>query len=245
MPQPPSCSFIHRRMTPRGKGPLRGLVWSPLQFIPAGCLFAGTLLVGLSVGAQTERVRTMGYSSGIRIDERLRPDDEVVVIEKDDGLQIHFDRTPSVEFFVEYLVRLADVIVVIDVKEMSTVVVDERTWIRTGVAATVKEVFKQENRPVRVGGTLRFQLDGGAVKFGNVLVKTRPVPSVEVGRTYLVFGVVNPENGILFPAHAPVLVEGDTLVYSMPFEGSPDRGANPLNGYSMAKLAAQVRRLAR
>ena len=131
-----------------------------------------------------------------------------------------------------------------EVRQVSGIVVDDGTWIHTRVVCVVKEVLKDRNRPLRPGGRLQFEISGGEVAIGKVLVKAWDVPKLQAGRTYFVFAAVNSDTGVLFPNHVPMLVDGDILVSTqVQIAGAPETTADPLNGFSLGRLLAEVHRL--
>ena len=166
--------------------------------------------------AQNRRVRDIPRGYGARIEQLLRPHDEIVRIVEEDGDGIMFNEAPSAEELITYLVSNSDVIATIEVARVSGILVDDGTWIHTQVTGTVREVLKDQNRPLRPGSTFRFQMAGGETTIGRVRVMTSPeAPHLSVGPIYVVFGEVVSDNGIMFP----------------------------LDGYPLQKLLAEIRRL--
>jgi hypothetical protein len=200
----------------------------------------GADLLGRS---QDQAVRVIPYQEKA-IQDQLRPDDQIVVISREvDAQQI--ESAPTTQELLRHIVYIADVIAIVEVNDVSGVLVDGGTWINTRVASTAKNVLKDQNRPLRVGSTLWFQFSGGKMTIGKVVVKAWDVPTTTVGRSYLMFLKVEPTDGRLYPVSVPYLIDGDVLKADLPFPTAAGEGPNPLNGYPLQKLIADVRRLAK
>jgi len=195
------------------------------------------LLVSTQGGsAQEPRTRRIPYT-GANIRQQLLPDDQIVQIVREQGA-IQFDPAPTAPQLIDWVVSRSDVVAVGEIRESAGVLVEDGTWIRTRVVAVVEEVFKDINRPLRRGGRLEFNFNGGEVMIGKVLVKAWQAPQLHEGRRYFIFAAVNPDTGVMFNTHAPLLIEGDTLISSQD-TSDPD----PMDGFPLQRLTAEVKRL--
>jgi hypothetical protein len=204
------------------------------------------VLLSTPMAAQAPHVRVIPRSTSPRIDQRLQEDDEIVRIVEEEGNGIEFSADPSAEGLLAHLVGLSDVIAIVEVHEVTGTLAENGTWINTRVSATVREVFKDVNRPLRPGGVLRFEWSGGELKIGRVLLKTWAEPKLQLqtGRAYVLFGWVNPDNGVVYPAHVPARIDGNNLKIDGPLKMTAHGNLDPLDGYSLEKLVAEVRRVA-
>ncbi|MBY0496341.1 MAG: hypothetical protein K2Y23_19200 [Cyanobacteria bacterium] len=164
-----------------------------------------------------ERTRVIPFSDR-PIVERLLPDDQVVVLARDDSDRSVTEREPTASEIVRSLLdsRFGN-LVIVDVNQISGVLVDDGRWIDTkfdGVLADV--VTTRTDRSVKLpvkGAPISFSFDGGEVKVGNVLVRTNNAIPFPAKRRYLAF--LGPPAGwgvgTMVAATEPVIIDRNKL----------------------------------
>lgn len=185
------------------------------------------------------RVRTISNVAG-SIEQQLLPDDDVVIITSDRGGSA-MTRQPTRAQLINYQRDWADVAVVAEVVGMSGIAIDGEAWIGTRVMAKTYDVLMNKKPIETVAPTRRieFQTSDGELMIGSVLVKAGRIPTMQLGRTYLLFLRRNQDSGILAPSFPPLLVERGQITAATE-EWQPGM-RNPLVGQSLAKVAALLR----
>jgi hypothetical protein len=182
----------------------------------------------------------MPYGFGIPITERLLPDDDVVMIAREEESGIVYDPEPTAAQLIALTVIRSDIVVVLVPNEIGGLLVEDGTWIHTRVIGTTDEVFMSKRRRVTTGQRLDFQTPGGEVRVGKVLVKALDTPKLTIGRRYLVF-LRATDSGTLFPTHEPLLIENGKLSnWRVTEPGSST--IDPLHGLSFDEVVKEVRR---
>jgi hypothetical protein len=82
------------------------------------------------------------------------------------------------------------------------------------------------------------------MRVGHCAIGNRHVAAHGAGRHYVVFGEVFSGNGVVFPSHVPIFVDGRRLSSSWPFKLATGLATDPLKAIPF-KLVAEVRRLMR
>jgi hypothetical protein len=168
----------------------------------------------------------------------LLPDDEIVLVTRhwdliDNGL----GQRPFQEL-IDHLTEASDAIVIVDVSDVSSVLVENGTWIATRISAQVREVLEAPAHP-RLSRGQRFTLEmieGGEVRIGKVIVKADDLILPRAKRQYLMF--VSLETGIVTPTQSPLLIQDGRLVKIEPGDDSADR----FGGLSLRDVREALRR---
>jgi len=197
----------------------------------------------LLTAAQAVHTRVIPYGFGASIEKQLRPDDDVVVVSRPrEG--VVFSPTPSPEELIRYEVGLSDLVVVLNLTNVSPLLVDDGNWINTRLIGTLTTVLFDERRPVAAGRSLEVQTMGGELRIGKTLVRAWEPPHVEIGHQYLLFAAVNADTLVLQAIYQPLRIDGDLLIAT---ESVSNELANRdlLDHYSLRRLTVEVRSVAK
>lgn len=161
-------------------------------------------------------IRTVQFTSK-PIAEMLRPDDDIVVVEWNLGIEIldnHLNPSDALQAAVAAPSVTAAIVTVTGV---SGVLALENAWIHTKFVAIIDELLKvgksvqQRNRVAR-GQAIEFFVHGGEVAVNGVVVRARDVVRYPIARKYLVFlHQKMHENGWTLSSSVPLLIDSERL----------------------------------
>lgn len=188
-------------------------------------------------------VRTISHGLGISITDRLLPDDEIVVITREFDT-VQFFPEPTAGQVIEDVVGMADIVAIVDTREVRGILVEDGTWIDTRVVGTVRDILSfSKNTRIGRGQQLELQATGGEMMIRKVLVRAGR-PSIVSRRRYLMFLAADPVTGVLNPIRTPLLIENNKLVNPLQIQqGSTTR--DPLHGLVLNQVTTEIRRLAK
>jgi hypothetical protein len=198
----------------------------------------------------SRRVRTIPWTT-TPITDRLRPDDDIVIVDRVKE-SAQFDREPTWLEFTRLKADSSNMIVVVEIADVGPVLAEKDTWIDTRASGTVKEVL-MSGEPAGIAREQRiaFQNPGGEMMIGQVLVRAWDKMRVERGKRYFVFLWRNADTGVLYANHAPLLIDKGTLTNPWESESSTRRDLpygvkrDPLHGLKLADVANEVKRFAK
>ena len=196
--------------------------------------------------AQSEpRVRELPFDPSHPIASRLLPNDEVVTIRNDGetGLSVVSNKKLTVRQVIEDAAVGADLVVVLDVEITDGVLAQHDTWVNTRPIGLVSAVLRtSKTHRVSRGQRIELQLPDGELMIGKVLVKagyTQFSKQLTPHRSYLLFLVDG--DGVLYPLHAPAMVQNGTLAYAWSYKPRSFEPPHPLQGLSLREVTAIVR----
>lgn len=181
----------------------------------AVCVVALTAAVAASQLPEKTRVIPFGLRS---VAERLLPDDQIVVLARDDSDQRVIEREPTPSAAAKALVQgNFGNVALVDVSSVRGVLVDDGRWIDTQFEGVLVQAVSSQETGKRIlpskGDLLSFSFDGGELKIGSVTVRTHNAMRFPIGQRYLVFlGPPVPwGTSTMVAGIEPLLVEGDRL----------------------------------
>ncbi|MFN7977447.1 MAG: hypothetical protein U0P30_04870 [Vicinamibacterales bacterium] len=184
-------------------------------------------------------MRVIRYAPNLRLDQRLRPDDDTVVVESPGkGEEVVYLRKPTErEIALELLNSTAAVVVRVSAAESE--LIDEGRWIATRVSATVAEVLRVpagQSAAYRVGQQIAVTAGGGRLQIGGVQIETEGCATIVPGRRYVFFiGRQDVFTALPLLVHAPLLLNADGSL-------SPaGASTSPLVGASLRRLRQLAR----
>jgi hypothetical protein len=207
--------------------------------VGAGCLIARQ---GSALSQPTNATpRVLGWDPDQTIVSRLRPDDEAVSITRHLDILEPSSRWTWKQVVADAVAR-ADLVILLDADEIDGVLAEQDTWINTRLRGVVRQVLKHSAiwNPV-AGATLDAQISDGELMIGKVRVKASSatlVTRLTANRPYLLF--LRAYNGILYPTHTPLFIEGGRLVYPWRNEIA-NQPMNPLEGHTLDEVEKQIR----
>lgn len=212
------------------------VTWCMVVALPSLCLVAAA---GQGEQARPRQIRKLAFSPS-PIAERLRPDDEIVVVEWNLDVAV-FDTEPTSFEAVKIAVTgLASTTAIVTVTGASGVLALENSWVHTKFVATVDDVLRtgkelQSRDRVSRGQSIEFHVHGGEAAVRGVIVRARDVVAYPLGRKYLVFlGRRAHENGWTVTDSVPLLIEGDRLSAVAP-------ATSRLTGLTLADVTKAIR----
>ncbi|MEQ1935317.1 MAG: hypothetical protein ABL962_15770 [Fimbriimonadaceae bacterium] len=207
------------------------------------CFFLIVLSPGLViVRTQTQsKARAIPATTGPPIAARLLPDDDLVVVNRIvEGVQ--FDPSTTITDLVSEMTTSADLVLRAKIEGFNSVLVEQGTWISTGVRAMSSVVFKSPTWATKSRDLdVTFQVDGGEVRIGKVLVRTRPRIELQAGREYLLFLRASQAYGVLELRYEPLLIKGGRLFES----AEPPDSQNLLVGATVEEVVREIRKFAK
>ncbi len=178
-----------------------------------GCLVA-------SAFAQDASHRTIEYAPSMSIAERLLPADQEVLVHRPYDYPV-FDREPQPRDVLDDLLGgQYGTAVLMDVRSVRGVLVENGCWIETVFEGSVVETLStaaidgRTISPLVKGGILTASLDGGTVTIGKVRVRTTDSVSFPQNQRYLVFlGLYpDPDTGHVRLGSDPLMVRNNGLL---------------------------------
>jgi alkylated DNA nucleotide flippase Atl1 len=154
---------------------------------------AGSAQSDAQIGPKVRRVR---WSSEIPLERVVRPDDEIVIVEKPAQHHEPFMEEPDAERELLFRAEQVDDLFVADVTSVSPTVTDNGTWLKTTITARVVQILKHNPKfPNKRPSVWRIVHDGGQISLRDVTIKAGMYPVVRRGRRYLMFTAHNTDNG--------------------------------------------------
>ncbi|MCG3774993.1 MAG: hypothetical protein JW395_1821 [Nitrospira sp.] len=213
----------------------------------------GLLTVNEPVSAQpiSPKVRVIPYSADT-IESRLRPDDELVVVQRHvltiDSSTIA--RLPTPSEALASILEFSNTVIVIDVEAIAGVWTEGGRWIETRINAVVRDILRQPTQPFAVGQ----QIEIGYSLIAELMIgKTRVVATasnheredglgIRAGERYLVFLTQDRTNGALdlnltFLLRQDGTLDSPTRPGSV---GSPAFTFRVLHGHSVEEVRTQI-----
>jgi hypothetical protein len=209
------------------------------------CCLVPTLRMQSPDSSTPPRVRYLEWSPGWPIPERLRPDDQVVVITLEGADMVTPARRLSAKDVIDDAAVRADVVAVVDVERIDALLASKDAWIQTRLTGTISRILRiNKGRRFRLGQHVDARVSGGELAIGQVTVRaTDSRPFISSGlrehRSYLLF--LTQDGDVLDALHPPVLVENARLSYPSPWRhayANPD----PLAGMTLNAAEKVVRR---
>jgi hypothetical protein len=195
----------------------------------------------VAIVAQQARVRTISYSSYQPIAERILADDEIVIINREfDSIESE-PAEPTVDQFIDDAAQRADIIGVVDVRQVQPILVENGTWIHTRLTGVVQVVLKSAGKSIARGQSMSSEFHGGELRIGTVLVRAAYLMPFPTNREYLIF--VNKFDDVGEPnaVVTPMLIENGRFVTSLPSGSLKDK----FQGLKTAEVLRRVRRAAK
>jgi hypothetical protein len=153
-----------------------------LQVLAMAVVVAG----GMRLAAQAPggRVRTIPF--GMPIAERLRPDDEVVIVDRPRPLDEPATQPTAAELFKKTL-DASEIVMTATAEDIRGVLVEQETWVNTLVMFKLDRTLKDPNRSLPFGALLNLEWSGGVLPVGTTQVKGWEPPQIKMGGRYLIF----------------------------------------------------------
>jgi hypothetical protein len=215
---------------------------------------AATLLGGYGVvsgqpaaGTRNEpRVRTI-YHTNTPLSSRLQPNDEIVVVTRDFGLEIVYEANVSTQKALETASEHAYGAAVVRIENNAAKLVEDDSWIATFTTATVLTTIRERSGfPLQPGTQITMMENVGELAIAGTMVRTGP-PVLEPllpGRTYLVTLTHDPAKGLAYPT-GRWLVQKDGSLKDTVLGPPRIDWRQKLTGLSLAGVADSLRRARR
>ena len=214
------------------------------RFLTVICVI-GTLAQA-SAAQPPRRERVIQERPGAPIASRLKPTDEIVVIERPEPFGVRFNSPPTLPEQVGHAVFVCDAAVVVTPDRVEPRLSDDGSWVETRIAGVVSDVAMARKRPLKTGQRIEIvDESGGQLTIAKVLVKAGVSPKVDANREYLMFLKENPDTGVLWPCQTALLVEGGILWN--PWNRDATERKDPYSGAKVADvkklIAAELQRI--
>ena len=207
-----------------------GAVW-----LTAGLLALGGYSVAAGQGAASQRL--LPYDPRSPISGRLRNDDAIVVVDRHwDVVDLELGSRP-IEATIAYVQAVSDVAAIVDVNDVSGILVENGAWIQTHIIGRVRRVLSSSTHasPLRRGGNITVIFEGGEVHLGMTLVRAGDVVAMQSRQQYLMFLIQN--NGTYQASVTPMLVRDGRVLNVNP----KDEGAAKLDGMALSTIQRVIR----
>jgi hypothetical protein len=215
-----------------------------LPLTVSGCASAtsAALKPPSQVQEPASRIRRI-YRMERPIAEALLPDDDIVEVvwEVDETV---FDREPTPQQMLRGLGQRADLVVAVDVQDISGVLVDDGKWIATLFTGIVVDVLGRSGTEfVAAGQPVAAGMGSGESTIGTVRVRAGNVVPYPSNRRYLMFlGQRSSEIlGVFNLIYAPLLIENERLTAVLGPKSNELDGK--LHGMSMRDVTRQLQQI--
>jgi hypothetical protein len=194
-------------------------------------------------------VRTIRLSPDVPVASQLRPDDDLVMVERpgEAPLPVVIEGGLTPQRAITFAASFCDAVVMMDVEESSGKLVDNDTWIETFTAGRIADIGRQSpRRRLANGERIVLRQDGGELKIEAKTLRTAglSMKPLEPGHRYLVFVRFTDKPDVMLPYSLFEVLENGT-VGSMQIEDSPDDWRMPIYGLTLDGVMAAVREAAR
>ena len=175
------------------------------------------------------------------IADKLRPDDEVVVVEMRADEVVTDETLSGFKALQAAARRRTAVVATIDVSDVRGELAMNGAWVHTVFRGTVAQVHRVgsvagRRRRVERGERIEFHISGGEATIRHVLVRADQTVPFPTARQYVVFlSEMETEHGWSLVDTVPLLIEGDKLVAVAP-------ATSPMSGVTLSDLRRAVRR---
>jgi hypothetical protein len=201
---------------------------------------ASQVLFGQDSG---RRIRTIPEQPGVPIEQRLLPDDEIVVIQRWahlDGIQLGNDPKNLIAAFTKF----SELAVLADVQSVEAVFNSDRSWLTTKITATIDQVVRSRLSAPKRGTQIEVEYTGGGeVTIGQQTVRAGQPIKLYPGERHLLFLAKDPERGVLYPSGGAWVIRNGRLVN--PYREADPKITDPVHGYSLEAAIKQIRAAAK
>ena len=204
---------------------------------------SGAAVLAQRAAAPGEKAREISFDRKVPIPARIVNDDREVIITKyaSPPLVFYEDRTLG-EVIDEYT-ELHDTVLVVSGFSSSGKLVDNETWVRTTVDATIVEFIKSRTLD-RSTKRVAFWHDDGEVFVKHVRVRAGVYPVFSPKDRYLLF-LGRDDHGQLYLSQVFRLTQDGPLGSVLQSNGEVQRLTAPFTGQSEQKILERLRKAAR
>jgi hypothetical protein len=193
----------------------RQVITSRIRKLHAGILVLGivaTLPGALRTSAAQLRVRHVLRQDDDRpLADRVQPDDDVLVLDEG-GNTASAGEHPTADQLIDLSTTFSDLVVVLNITDAETHLVDEGKWLRTGLSGVVTDVLMASpERPMAAGEHVALEIEGGQLQIGRTLVRSAVSATLAKQGKYLLFLELNHRTGAFFLMRWPMIVVKDRL----------------------------------
>jgi hypothetical protein len=164
----------------------------------------------------------------------LRADDEMVVLDEA-GTGIELGHSPTAAELVTMSSLSSEFVMILEVVESQSHLVENGAWIRTSVRGRVIDVLRTRGVTASPGKMFAAEIEGGELKIGKVLVRSEIAGPLKSGRRYLLM-LQDTGTGAFYYMYWPLLVTGNK-VSTVDYGASPDS----VTGLTVEKIKSLVR----
>jgi hypothetical protein len=177
-----------------------------------GCALVLAVAIGGHVAlSQNAQERSIMASKGASVVAQIRPSDVAVKIVSSRAMPLDVLPPPGVSL-ARWITQFSPEVWLVQISLITGALNDAGDFVDSEVTAKVLTILKDTGAyPVAPGGEIRFKIEGGEIRVGNVPVRAvvpwRKQP--EMGRQYIVFAAVNQDDQTL-------RVDGLSMFEAMP-----------------------------
>jgi hypothetical protein len=210
---------------------------------PAFALVFGIIvLLQQGTPAQSKPSRLILSMPGTPVADKLRPDDESVVVQRGDIISTFVDdRVLSVEQDLDERSQFADAIAVVESRGTNSYLIDNGEWIQSTLVLHSVRSLKERVPPVfDADGSTTVVYDGGELRIKGIRVRAGLHYHFKPGERYLVF--LRARSTRVFFSGMQLRITSDDRIAPMHLsDGTESTAPSALYGISLKQIEAEIR----